>query len=309
MWRIAIVFCSALLFASAESSGIDMMQPIRRQRNVSAIACIVELCESYYVSNKQNIGALLMVHIQNVTPFHDTLMKSLMERNHYAISLINQFSPCDKCYRNDSDNPSEKAKNYFLAFRELDEVTAALRVWSSLPTWDPLARFVVTFMNKYDELKLYSQIRIILEEFFRAHVLNVKVISFRNDSDIIQTHTWYPYEGTNCALEVRNIHLVDECYYSDQRPGQQIVRHIEQLQRLIPIDLHGCPFRVASSLFEPFVYNKSTQRKGIEVHLVQSITHALNMTRHFIYVNETRVNRVVSNQSGIYSLLLKRYDV
>lgn len=307
MWRI-ILFCSVLLMISAESKGIGMLTPIRRTHNISAIACIAELCEQYFHSEKQIMGAMLMVHIQNTTPFHDTLMKTLMERNHYAINIMNQNSHCrvhpGHC------KSTEKAKNYLVAFRHLNEAIAALRLWSGLETWNPLAKFVAVSMNKYDEQTLHTKIRLIFETFFQAHALNVKVISFRGDADVIQMHTWYPYEGTNCANEVRNIHLVDECHYSDDHLGAQPLRRLQPLQPLVPLHLHGCPFRTVCSLYEPFVYDgKCPMRMGIEVHMVRSITRALGMKPIFIYINETRDNRVISNESGLYSKLLKRYDL
>lgn len=313
LWQNMLLFvvtCALLLAAPVQSKGIDQLEPIGRQRNVSAIACIFELCEKYYHSDRQIIGALLVVHIQNTTPFHDTLMKTLMDRNTYSISLINQY----KSYNLRHFNITEKAKNYFVAFREYDEVTAALRVWTELPTWNPLAKFVAVFMNKYDADVLYAQIRFILETFYRAHVLNVKVISFRRDDDVIQMHTWYPYEGTNCAEEVRNIHLIDECHYSDSREGAQDVRSVQTLQPIIPANLHGCPLRIACSTYEPFVHyydsaqNDATLKSGIEIRLVRSIARALEMTPVFIHINETRDNRNISTESGIYSLVLRRCD-
>lgn len=227
------VLCSVVVAVSARNYQEDTLEPIHHEHNSSAIACIIELCEKYYDSDKKKIGALL-VHIQNVTPFHDQLMKTLTERNTYAIDLINQFTHCkEECYF----NFVEKAKNYFVAFRELDEVTAALRLWNKLPTWNPLAQFVAVFINNYDDKTVQVQIRSIFETFFELRALNVKVISFRRGANVIQVHTWYPYEGTNCADEVRNMHLIDECRYSDGRSGPQSVRNIFPHQPIIPLNL------------------------------------------------------------------------
>lgn len=293
-----LVLCSVLLAEPAKSNETGIS-------NVSAISCIIELCENYYETDLNIIGALLEVHIQNVTPFHDRLMKSLMERNSYAIDLINQFTPCrEECYF----NFAEKARNYFVAFEELDEVPAALRLWCKLPTWNSLAQFVAVFINTYDDKILQRHIRFILETFFEFHALNVKVISFRRGSNTIQTHTWYPYEGTNCADEVRNIHLIDECDYSDIQTDPQLVRHIAPLQPTIPKNLHGCPLRVATSVYEPYVYYDSVRNdfnRGIEIRLIRTIAQALNMNPIFVQINETRVNRFVHNETGIYSKLLR----
>lgn len=300
----ATVFCSLILSVPAESNGIKILEPIRRQRNVSAVQCIIQLCENYYSDPEdQKIGALLMVHIQNTTPFHDSLIKSLMERNNYAINLLNQYTRCNEsCYI----NVTEKSKNYLVAFREMVEVEAALRLWSKLPTWNPLAKFVVVVMEKYEESVLFDKIKHILQAFFKMQAINVKVISFRNGSNVVQMHTWFPYEGTNCANEVRNIHLIDECSYSDDRVDRQPVRNIRILQELVPSHLHGCPLRVSTSAYEPFVFYDSVRNefnRGIEIRLVHGIAQAMGMKAIFIPINDTRDNR---HLSGIYSPILKR---
>lgn len=300
---------SVLLTVSATANGIKSLEPIQRQHNVSAISCVVQLSENYYHSDTKIIGSLLMVHIQNTTPMHNQLMQSLMESNTYTFDLINQYTRCgDECY----SSFAIKAKSYFVAFKELAEVTAALRVWRKLPTWNPLARFVAVFLNDYDDAMLQGLIRFVIESFFKIHALNVKVISFRKDSNVIQAHTWYPYEGENCANEVRAIHLIDECYYSDDRIGPQHIRNVTSPQPAIPLDLHGCPLRIATSVYEPYVYYDPVDKefnRGIEILLIRAIAQALEMTPIFIPINETRENRIVENDTGIYSMLLKRYEL
>lgn len=307
MWLITILF-SVLSTVSAIANGIKSLEPIQRQHNVSAISCVVQLSENYYYSDTEIIGSLLMVHIQNTTPMHNQLMESLMESNIYTIDLINQYTRCDdECY----SSFAIKAKSYFVAFKELAEVTAALRVWRKLPTWNPLARFVAVFLNDYDDAMLQGLIRFVIESFFKIRALNVKVISFRKGSNVIQAHTWYPYEGENCANEVRDIHLINECYYSDDRVGQ-LIRNVTLPRPAIPLDLHGCPLRIATSVYEPYVYYDPVHKefnRGIEILLIRAIAQALEMTPIFIPVNETRENRVVENDTGIYSMLLKRYEL
>lgn len=298
------VICSVLLAVHIEAGKLE---PYSQSYSLSAIKCIVDLCENYYETDENIIGTLLVVHIRNVTLFHDQLMKTVMERNTYAIDLINQST----CCKEESYNKIvEKARNYLVVFEELNEVTAALHLWRELPTWNPLARFVAVFLKIYDDKTLHRYTRFILEAFFESNALNVKVMSHRLDANVIQMHTWFPYEGTNCACGVRNIHLINECRFSDSRNESQFVRHITSMQPVVPVDLHGCPLRVAASVYGPYVYYDPIQKdfkNGIEVHLIRTIAQALNMTPVFIGINETRDNRIVSNETGIYSMLLKRY--
>lgn len=316
MLLIVFTSCLVLLVVPAEGWGLGMLDlgehvlralgTIRRQPNGSAMSCILGLCEKYFYSEKQVVGSLLMVHVQNAsTPFHDSLMKWLMESNRYAV-LMNQRSSCGtNCYF----KSFEQTSNYLVAFADLQGVTTALRNWRKLPTWNSLAKFVAISMRKVHRKTLRAQIQLILEVFFEVHAYNVKVVSFRLDADIIQMHTWYPYEGNNCADGVRNIHLIDECHYSDHRKGPQYMLRLQPLKPVIPNNLHGCPLRIAGSAYEPFSYYDSSRQGfygGIEVHLVYGIARALEMTPVFIRINETRDNRIISTSTGIYSTLLQR---
>lgn len=299
---------SVLLAVSAGSINTGMLEPYKQEYNSSVVSCIVEMCDQYYHSETEIIGSLLMVHIQNVTPLHNELIQMLMERNIYTIDLINQYTRSDdNCYF----DYAEKAKNYLVAFKEITEVEAALRLWHKLPTWNPLAQFVAVFIKNYDDdEQLYTQVKLAMEAFFEFRALNVKVISHQRNSNVIQMHSWYPYEGTNCASEVRDIHLIEECHYSDDRIGPQPLRNVTLVPpTLIPIDLHGCPLRVAASVYEPFSFYDPARKnftRGIEVLLIQTIAQALKMTPVFIHINETRENRIISNETGIYSMLLRR---
>lgn len=178
-----------------------------------------------------------------------------------------------------------------------------------MPTWNPLAQVVALFVHTYEDDELMDRMTVILREFLHRKLFNVNVISYRYNADIVQTHTWYPYEGTNCADDVLNIHLIEECVYSDETPYEPIFTVIEPLKRKIPFDLHGCELRIAASVTEPFVFYDAAKDAfdiGTEVLMTRTIAQALRMQPKFLRINETRENRVVSNETGIYSLLLKR---
>lgn len=147
----------------------------------------------------------------------------------------------------------------------------------------------------------------ILQTFLSRHMINVNVISYRKNSNIVQAHTFYPYDGENCATNVVELHLIEECKYSDEIPFDPTITVIHKLKSKIPNNLHGCQMHIASSVIEPFVfYDQSSDsfNMGLEFLMIQTITNALKMTPVFTRINETRENRVVSNETGIYSNLL-----
>lgn len=176
-----------------------------------------------------------------------------------------------------------------------------------LPTWNPLAQVVALFINTYEDDELLDRMRSILQTFLSRHMINVNVISYRSNSNIVQAHTFYPYDGENCATEVTNLHLIEECEYSDETPFDPIITIIHKLKPKIPNDLHGCEMHIASSVIEPFVFydmESDSFNMGLEVLMIQTIAKALKMTPVFTRINGTRENRAVSNETGIYAALL-----
>lgn len=147
----------------------------------------------------------------------------------------------------------------------------------------------------------------ILQLFLDRHMINVNVISYRYNSNIVQSHTFYPYDGDNCAMEVTELHLIEECTYDDEIPFDPKITIKNGLKPKIPNNLHGCKMHIASSVIEPFVfYDETTDafNMGLEVLMIRTIAQALKMTPVFKRVNGNRENRVVSNETGIYSTLL-----
>lgn len=176
-----------------------------------------------------------------------------------------------------------------------------------LPTWNPLAQVVALFINTYEDEELLVRMRSILQLFLSRHMINVNVISYRYNSNIVQAHTFYPYDGDNCATTVSKMHLIEECEYSDDDPFNPTITIIETLKEKIPTNLHGCEMHIASSVIEPFVfYDKQNDsfNMGLEVLMIQTIAQSLKMTPVFTYINGTRENREVSNETGIYAELL-----
>lgn len=175
-----------------------------------------------------------------------------------------------------------------------------------LPTWNPLAQVVALFINTYEDEELLSLMRSILQLFLNRHMINVNVISYRINTNIVQAHTFYPYDEDNCAKNVEHLHLIEECEYDDERPFHPKLQLINQLRSKIPNNLHGCQMHIASSIIEPFViFNEDTNSfDGMEVLMIRTIAESLKMRSIFQYINETRENREVSNETGIYSTLL-----
>lgn len=180
---------------------------------------------------------------------------------------------------------------------------------NKLPTWNPLAQAVALYIGECDGDDLMDYIRSIMRLFLQWKMVNINVISYRPNSNVIQSHTFYPYDDGNCANNVEQLSLIEECEYSDETPFDPMFSDMEMRRPKIPNDLHGCELRMAASVMEPFVFYDSETNDfptGTEVLMTRTIAEALKMRPVFRHINETRENRVVSNETGIYSLLLRQ---
>lgn len=176
-----------------------------------------------------------------------------------------------------------------------------------LPTWNPLAQVVALFINTYDEAELLTRMTNIFQTFLNRRMVNVNIISYRYNSTIVQAHTFYPYDEDNCGTNIVDLHLLEECEYSDETPFDPVITINERLQPKIPSNLHGCELHITSSVNEPFVFYDKYENAfnmGLEVLMIRTIAEALKMRPIFQLINETRENREVSNETGIYSTLL-----
>lgn len=176
-----------------------------------------------------------------------------------------------------------------------------------LPTWNPLAQVVALFINTYPDDELSQRITEILRIFLSRRLINANVISYRKNANIVQAHTFYPYDGTNCATDVDRLHIIEECQYSDDRPFDPEIKIKHKLRPKVPSNMHGCPMNIAASINEPYVFydaEKDSFREGLEVLMLQTIAKSLKMTAVFQRIAEGRENREVSNETGIYSTLL-----
>lgn len=173
-----------------------------------------------------------------------------------------------------------------------------------------MAQVVVLFMNYYDNDDLQEHIFLVLRAFLDVNMLNVNVISYRKDTNVVQTTTYYPYHGRNCANAVEYLMTFDECEYTDEEHLSDIkIRSIQKLKKKVPYKLHNCPLNISSAISEPYVfYDKETGDfiRGTEVLMVRTIAEAMQMKPLFTLINETRENRVISNLTGIYSTLFQK---
>lgn len=247
--------------------------------------------------------------IMNVTPvpslLQSTIIQALNDDHAHEFSVMVKDS--QKKHMNAS-HVSEKAQNYFMFIATASDVNGTVHQWSSLPTWNPLAQVVVVFTEPFSTDALEVETRLVLRELLDHKMLNVNIVSHRNGTNVVQVVSWYPYENTNCATEILNLRLLDECIF-EMDEEERTEYYPKQKVAKIPSTLHGCPLRVSSGVWEPYTYfvPKVGFTKGFEVLLIQTVSKVMHMNPVYELLNETREDRQSDRLNQGYTNLIQGY--
>lgn len=205
-----------------------------------------------------------------------------------------------------------------VVLENVHEVTIMIDTWKKLGSWNPFA-YVFTILNfDIDSSSWSREIKYIFQAFLSKGMLNVFIL-FKNNSmpfDMIDIVSWFPYENNNCAKDVGEIVLLDQCKPPLKKYSQAIrIKENHEIDDIvkIPNNFHGCSLNVSSSIWEPFVsysYSEEPDEKawsGIEVSILRSIGKHLNLTINFILNSGRRTNRDLDDRNGLYSALVRGF--
>ena len=213
----------------------------------------------------------------------------LLERLHSLIRWpIVVFSPAGDIRKLDprtwDTRNSEKHGNYILIARyhsgDLSEMREQIYQLESLPAWNSRAKFVVV-AEKNNARRSDKMLKDILKEFWKWNVFNVVVLSpaqRTSASTPVGVYTWFPYRlpSGRCG-ELLQLVLLDTCLAS----GNMTDRFLSDspiFEQKIPYNLNGCPFRVSTLKFQPFIIFDNSTLDGSEIRLILSIADKINVT-------------------------------
>ncbi|PSN41928.1 Ionotropic receptor 573 [Blattella germanica] len=156
-------------------------------------------------------------------------------------------------------------------------------------------------MNLLDELALLNSrariiillhnsngIELILKKCREINMINAVLVEYPNSSSFMQAFTWLPYEpsGTCGRSDIKPI-ILDRCSIEN---GRIFDRNSSIFPSKIPFDLQGCPIKIATFPWPPFIFNSRGTRmtdkvyynSGLEIKLVGEIAKVLNMSLQYL---------------------------
>ncbi|KAL7026414.1 hypothetical protein ACKWTF_013904 [Chironomus riparius] len=316
---IAILFISG--FISPITGGI---KSVNYDIDSLMAPCVLRLCEKYFKSERTLTGSLVIINlVSNPSVVQARILQSFNEDKGHNIAVMVKDSK--KPHR--SSRVQEKAQNYFMLLQHFDEFEATLNQLKALPTWNPLAQFVVQFTISFEDEKLQAEwIERLFSELLSNDALKVNAMyQFKNDTERIGVITWFPYHNLSCPATVEIIRKIEECYVVsliNETTGQhekdyKIESFNQDLYPLIPKKLHRCKMQVSAVVWEPFVVATEEDHgydddvvieKGLEVLMLKTITDGMDLNLTFQAINKDRATRTITenNKTGLYSSILRR---
>lgn len=253
----------------------------------TTVPCILKLCEKYFKPRRAMAGSLVIVNFPEEGLFIAMdIIKSLMEDGRHNLTVMTKVAirPHD-----DPIHVTELAQNYLIICRNSTDFKPNLIQLKSLPTWNPLAQFVVLIAIKFNESDTQFNILKIMEETIKYHMIYIHIIySSTFNENVTQVISWYPYDGTNCADKLENLKITDECKLIEGLP--YVTSYDQKFDLKIPNNLHFCPLQVSAVSWSPYV-NYNTRRgfyAGSEYNFVKTLAQILQITPVFRIHNHSR---------------------
>jgi hypothetical protein len=268
-----------------------------------AVNCVPKISENYFENGRTLVLSLpaynklqknenMVVAIKSVQSDMQSQLDTtdiLLQNLHFSLRWpIIVFSPAGEIRKLDprdwDTRNSDNHGSYVLIVRyhsgHLSEVREQIHQLESLPAWNSRAKFVV--VAEENNVRPNDQIlKDILKEFWKWNIFNVVILSpteLTNASTSVGVYTWFPYSfpSGRCG-ELRQIVLLDTCLTT----GKTTARFLNDspiFEQKIPYNIDGCPFRVSTLKFHPFIIYDNSTLDGSEIRLILSIADKINAT-------------------------------
>lgn len=290
--------------------------------------CVLQLCDEYFLSNHLE-PSLVVVNVVGFTRAQIILKAFNEEPDHEMILLVKDY---EKAHA-DTSNLKIKAKNYVLMLVEPAELSTIIKRMKLLPSWNPLAKFVVLFTKHLEsDDEGHNHTGIVLNILLENQVLDAYVMyTIRKDQNVLIVKTWFPFEGNACGQKVENIRLVNTCEimkpenldprastnFTLSNSRQQVFVDTERviavyhfftsLYPKLPEHYHKCLLRITAYPKEPFVVAENRIiKKGLDVYMVEVMAKKLGLIPVFQTIKNPSGEYSTNQTNGFYSELFTK---
>ncbi|KAK4880990.1 hypothetical protein RN001_004309 [Aquatica leii] len=203
------------------------------------------------------------------------LFMELFQVNHQSL-VIKKTTNSRK-----DENYQKSVDNYVVQVRNVTELPENLKVLQGYPSWNPHAKFLIISVTIYEDNAISASY--IVEQLWRQKISNgVILISNEKNRSIFDVYSWFPFKNGNCGDKFEKINIIDRCSYGKIDIG------LDWFANKIPRKLNGCPIRVRTVIWPPFVLphtkkvsNTSEEyifEEGLEILLLNTMSEVANFS-------------------------------
>jgi hypothetical protein len=205
-----------------------------------------------------------------------------------------------------TSTPTDRPHSYILFTGSEDEdgdvvetLVGQLEAMKSSSSWNPRGRFVVMVKTLNSESPHSIALKISETMWNMNKIVNIVILIPNVDESMLKdsaggevskldVYTWFPYRAGSCA-EPTEVVLLDHCLLDGKG---KLSKDVSFFPSKVPNNLNGCPLRVATRHYEPYVIltdnitdaNGTTtySYRGLNIEYIRLFSEATNMTVDFL---------------------------
>ena len=215
---------------------------------------------------------------------------------------------------------TDKAQNYMMMMKTLEDLDYAVKMWNRLPTWNPLAQCIVVSIDPLKVEEKDELVKNVLARLLADGMINAIVVyHLLDDPNLLAAETWFPYYNSSCGTQIENIFKIEECRVTkihnkttQRMESESLIQSFnENLFPRIPRNFRGCFLNVSAFIREPFVVRSDDQNGkliGLEVKMLTEISFKLNLKIRFRILKGNPLTKKINsnNVTGIYADILQK---
>lgn len=272
------------------------IEEVNYEQNAVLAPCMLSLSQRYFQSKRAMRGSLVVVNLapNKISRLERRILEYFNEDSNHNLGLMVKDA---RFKHGNASRVTDRAQNYMLLMEDINGLKGALKMWKSLPTWNPLATTIIVLMIPLKTSEQKNQtIKEVFEELRQAGMVYVNAMyQMIADPLKLEVETWFPYHGNNCANAVNDTFKIHVCEIQ-KGLDERITEFNQDKFPKLPNDLHNCPMKVSSFIWEPFVVGSNSIESGLEIQMLETITEQMEMKLEFhILSSELQTRRITED--------------
>lgn len=227
-------------------------------------------------SNQEEPGSTVHKHVLDVST---QLLEEVHEAYNWPLLVSSR--------RNRALAESRNKHGSYVMFAETGNVVQDVRnQLIDLKThfgWNSRAKFVVAIVGPLNRLLEGSLVEDVLNELWTEKTANTIVIFYYEELTTLHIYTHFPYYPPSRCGHNPTAVFIDQWVVNKEGEGNFLLG-APLFPDKIPLNFHGCPFKISTFEFEPLVTkptlinNKRMYSEGLEIRVLELVMNAMNLS-------------------------------